>query len=273
MDYIKFAKKIAFHAGRVMKKYFRKTNISNYKADRTIVTKADIEINEYLIKMVKKYYPNHSVDGEENSFGKSKYVWVCDPVDGTAMYARGVPVAVFSLALVVDGTSQIGVVYDPWLDNLYEAEKGKGAFKNGKKIHVSDIRIGQKECMANFDMWVGCEFDMVSVLEKLKDSNYFVGVGSVIRAGLLVAEGHFAYAMFPGTKHKNCDIAAINVIIKEAGGKVTDFYGKEQRYDKDINGALMSTGVVHDQVVKVIGSTIKKKEVKNEINTSKHSKK
>ena len=236
LDYVKFATKIAKHAGKVMRKYFQQTNISSYKVDRTIVTKADIEINNYLIAMVKKYYPSHCVDGEENSFGKSEYVWVCDPVDGTAMYARGVPVAVFSLALVVNGESQIGVVYDPWLDNLYVAQKGKGAFKNGKKISVSDIKIGQKECMANFDMWVDCEFDMVAILEKLKKSNYFVGVGSVIRAGLLVAEGHFAYALFPGTKHKNCDIAAINVIIKEAGGKVTDFYGKEQRYDRDING-------------------------------------
>ena len=256
LDYIKFAKKIAKHAGRVMRKYFQQTNISNYKADRTIVTKADIEINNYLIQMVKKYYPSHCVDGEENSFGKSDYVWVCDPVDGTAMYARGVPVAVFSLALVVNGESQIGVVYDPWLDNMYVAQKGKGAFKNGKRIFVSDIQLGQKECMANFDMWVDCEFDMAAVLEKLKKTNYFVGVGSVIRAGLLVAEGHFAYALFPGTKHKNCDIAAINIIIKEAGGKVTDFDGKEQRYDRDINGAIMSNGVVHDKLVEVIKTAL-----------------
>ena len=99
-EYLKFAKNIAKYAGKIMIKYFNKDNGSSYKGDRTIVTLADKEINTYLIEKVKEKYPNHSVDGEEQQFGKSDYVWVCDPVDGTAMYARHIPVAVFSLALV-----------------------------------------------------------------------------------------------------------------------------------------------------------------------------
>ena len=71
-----------------MLKYFKEDNGANYKFDQTIVTKADTEINKYLVKKVKERFPTHSVDGEEEKFGESNYVWVCDPVDGTAMYAR-----------------------------------------------------------------------------------------------------------------------------------------------------------------------------------------
>ena len=81
--YLNFAKKIAYQAGEIMLKYFNKDNESYYKEDETIVTKADNEINDYLIKKVKKQFPEHSVDGEEEQFGKSKYIWVCDPIDGT----------------------------------------------------------------------------------------------------------------------------------------------------------------------------------------------
>ena len=128
-EYLEFAKDIAKHAGEIMLKYFNKDNGASYKGDKTIVTLADKEINSYLIKKVKEKYPNHAVDGEEEQFGESKYKWVCDPVDGTAMYARHIPVAVFSLALVIDGESIIGVVYDPFTESLYTAIKGQGAFE------------------------------------------------------------------------------------------------------------------------------------------------
>ena len=118
-EYLNFAKEIAYEAGTIMKKYFLEDNGANYKYDQTIVTKADIEINHILVERVKEKYPTHSVDGEEEQFGRSEYVWVCDPVDGTAMYARHIPVAVFSLALVIDGVSKVGVVYDVFTNNLY----------------------------------------------------------------------------------------------------------------------------------------------------------
>ena len=133
-EYLEFAKDIAYQAGKIMLKYFNQNNGSNYKGDKTIVTLADTEINSYLIERVKEKYPNHAVDGEEEQFGESNFVWVCDPVDGTAMYARHIPVAVFSLALVVDGEPIIGVVYDPFTDSLYSAAKGNGVYKNDEKI-------------------------------------------------------------------------------------------------------------------------------------------
>ena len=251
-EYLDFAKEIAYDAGKIIKKYFVEDNGSSYKFDQTIVTKADTEINSMLIERVKKYYPTHRVDGEEEQFGKSNYVWVCDPVDGTAMYARHIPVAVFSLALVIDGISYVGVVYDAFTDNLYTAIKGEGAFRNGKPIHVNDIKLDDMRSVSNFDAWPNAPYNIYDSLNELGRQTYFVGIGSVIRACMCVANGDFNLAVFPGTKHKNCDIAAVKVIVEEAGGKVTDIFGEEQRYDQSINGAVVSNGIVHDEVVNTL---------------------
>ena len=251
-EYLSFAKEIAQTAGKIMLKYFKGDNGANYKYDQTIVTKADTEINAYLIKKVKEKFPMHSVDGEEEQFGNSKYVWVCDPVDGTAMYARHIPVAVFSLALVVDGVPIIGVVYDPFTDNMYSAAKGQGAYRNTKKIEVNNIALEDMKSVSNFDMWPEAEYNIYDSIKELGKKTYFVGIGSVIRACMCVANGDFNLAIFPGTKHKNCDIAAAKVIVEEAGGQVTDLFGNEQRYDKDINGAVISNKKVHDEVITIL---------------------
>ena len=251
-EYLEFAKEIAYEAGKIMLKYLNAKDISSYKGDKTIVTLADKEINTYLINRVKERFPNHSVDGEEEKFGESNYVWVCDPVDGTAMYARHIPVAVFSLALVVDGESRVGVVYDVFTDTLYSAVKGEGAYKNGEKISVNDYELDDVRSVSNFDMWSGAEYNIYDTIKELGKKTYFVSLGSVIRGAMCVASGEFNLAIFPGTKRKNCDIAAVKVIVEEAGGNVTNLFGEEQRYDKDINGAIISNGIVHEEVINTI---------------------
>ena len=173
------------------------------------------------------------------------------------MYARHIPVAVFSLALVIDGISTIGVVYDPFTDNLYSAIKGKGAYRNNEKVHVNDIALDDMRSVSNLDMWPEAEYNLYDSIKELGKKTYFVGVGSVIRACMCVANGDFNLAIFPGTKHKNCDIAAAKVIVEEAGGKVTDLFGNEQRYDKSINGAVISNSLVHSEVIEVIRRYLK----------------
>lgn len=250
--YLDFAKEIAAKAGEITRKYFGENNGAGYKIDRTIVTKADTEINSYLIKRVKEAFPNHAVDGEEEKFGESRYVWVCDPVDGTAMYARHIPVSVFSLALTLDGEPIVGVVYDAFMDNLYTAVKGGGAYKNGEKIEVNTFALDDMQSLANFDMWPAAEYNLYDTFKALGKKTYAVGLGSIIRAAVCVAAGEFTCAVFPGTLHKNCDIAAVKVIVEEAGGKVTDLFGNEQRYDCDIKGALITNGKVHEEILGVL---------------------
>lgn len=256
-EYLEFAKEIAYEAGKIMLKYFNAKDISSYKVDKTIVTLADKEINTYLINRVKEKFPAHSVDGEEEQFGKSDYVWVCDPVDGTAMYARHIPVAVFSLALVVNGESKVGVVYDVFTDTLYSAIKGEGAYKNGEKMIVNNYELDDMRSVSNFDMWPEAEYNLYDSIKELGKKTYFVSVGSVVRGCMCVASGEFNLAIFPGTKRKNCDIAAVKVIVEEAGGRVTNLFGEEQRYDTDIRGAIISNGKVHSEVVETIKKLIK----------------
>lgn len=258
IEYLEFAKEIAYEAGKIMLKYLNAKDISSYKGDKTIVTLADKEINTYLINRVKEKFPDHCVDGEEEQSGKSNYVWVCDPVDGTAMYARHIPVAVFSLALVVDGESKVGVVYDVFTDTLYSAIKGEGAYKNGEKISVNDYELDDMRSVSNFDMMKNFEYNVYNIITELGKKTYFVSLGSAIRAFMCVASGDFNLAIFPGTKGKNCDVAAAKVIVEEAGGKVTNLFGEEQRYDKDISGAIISNGIVHEEVINTIKQLINK---------------
>lgn len=257
-EYLELAKNIAYQAGKIMMKYFNQNNDANYKEDKTVVTLADTEINSYLIEKVKEQYPTHAVDGEEEQFGESNFVWVCDPVDGTAMYARHVPVAVFSLALVIDGVPHIGVVYDPFTDSLYTAIKGKGAYRNDVKISVNNYTLDDIRTICHCDMWSKSEYNVCKVFEELRKETRINDIGSIARAGCLVATGDYSLTIFTGTEHKHCDIAAVKVIVEEAGGKVTDLFGNEQRYDQSIKGALISNGMVHNKVVEIIKQYITK---------------
>jgi fructose-1,6-bisphosphatase/inositol monophosphatase family enzyme len=259
-EYLEFAKDIAKHAGKVMLKYFNLEGVSEYKGDRTIVTLADTEINGYLIERVKKEYPSHGVDGEEEGYNKkSKSLWVCDPVDGTAMFARGIPVAVFSLAFVLDGEPLVGVILDPFTSSLYTAAKGQGAFKNGKKITVNDYNLDDKRSVGDYCMWALTGYDVHKTVIKLRERTYMVSLGSVTRACVLVADGQFTFELFPGTKTKNVDVAAAKVIVEEAGGIVRDFNGNEQRYDQDLNGVIISNKACYNDVLNTLKTTLGKK--------------
>ena len=168
------------------------------------------------------------------------------------MYARHIPVAVFSLALVIDGVPNVGVVYDPFTDSLYTAIKGKGAFKNNEKISVNNYKLDDIRSLCHCGLWPKASYDISKLLVEFSKKVRFNDIGSITRTGWLVATGDYNASIFIGTDHKNCDIAAVKVIVEEAGGKVTDLFGNEQRYDKSIKGALISNGIVHDEIVEMI---------------------
>lgn len=256
-EYLDFAKDIAYKAGEISRKYFTEDNGAFYKPDNTVVTRADREINELLIERVREKFPLHAVDGEEDGYGKSRFVWVCDPVDGTAMYARHIPESVFSLALVDDGEPVVGVIYDPFSGSIFYATKGGGAYRDGNRIRTNGLMLDKMKTIANFDTWPDAEYNLWDSFSELGKTTYSVSLGSIIRAASYVACGKFSLAVYPGTKHKNCDIAAAKIIVEEAGGRVTDLFGNEQRYDKDINGAVISNGIIHEHVISVLRKNLK----------------
>ncbi len=249
-EYLEFAKKIANYAGSVMKEYFYKDQGVEYKDDRTPVTIADKKINEYLINEVKKTYPQHKVIGEELSLqNNSKYAWVCDPLDGTSMFTRGLPVSVFSLALVYDGSPIVGVVYDPFLDEMYTAIKGEGAYCNGKKITVNNKKLGELGCSIDYCMWNNAKYDTLEIVKEIRALAKICSCGSVAHACMLVASGKINAEIFPGTSHGNCDIAASKLIVEEAGGITSNFHGESQRYDQDIDGFVAANKEVHNELI------------------------
>src|SRR3989344_6391631 len=158
-EYLTFAKNLALNAGNIMLKYFQVGLDSKVKSDNSIVSVADEEINQLVIDEVSKKFPDFSVFGEEGSVHKkSNFVWVCDPLDGTVPFVKGLPVSVFSLALVEDGKPIVGVVYDPFTKRLYCGTLGGGATLNDSSIIVSN-KILDRQATIDSEWYPNTKFD------------------------------------------------------------------------------------------------------------------
>lgn len=256
MQYKNFAINLALEAGKIIKTNFTLGMKKEWKTDNTPLTETDLAINKLIITSVKKEFPEHSILAEEgDDFSeKSEFVWVCDPVDGTIPFSHGVPTCVFSLALVYNGESILGVVYDPFLDRLFLAEKGKGAFMNNKKISVS-LNKTIKNSLFGICYWKEAQFDFSVLIETLKKQEAkIMDVNSIAYVGALVSNGEFAGTIFPGNKPH--DTAALKIIVEEAGGKVTNIFGDEQRYDREIKGHLITNGFLHKELLDIIKKTV-----------------
>jgi len=243
MEYKTFAINLANQAGKIMRANFNLGMKKEWKKDFTPVTATDIKINKLVINQVKKYFPTHGVLGEEESYNvKGKeYLWVVDPVDGTVPFSHGFPTFVFSLALVKNGVPIVGVINDPIMKRLVWAEKGKGAFLNGKRTKVSKNSSLKKSVVAVGDKMPKA----ITYLEKKKAFN--VNLYSYVYEAMLVAIGEISGAFYTyGFAH---DGAAAKIIVEEAGGKATDLNGNDQRYDRKINGQLVSNGLLHRKLI------------------------
>ncbi len=246
-NYKDFAIGLAQKAGKIMLANFTLGMKKEWKDDNSPLTVTDTQINRFVIESVNQTFPDHGILGEEGSKNQDReYLWVCDPIDGTMPFSSGYPVFVFSLALVINGKSILGVIYDPFLNRMYVGEKEKGAFLNNEKIHVSQQKqLGRK-------MLINVETDLK--LSRARDLMTKKGciisrICSVSYASILVASGEFIASIFEYSKP--WDGAAAKIIVEEAGGKFTDLEGKEQRYDRTINGFIASNGFVHDELVAI----------------------
>lgn len=252
--YLENGIEIAHKAGAIMRSYFDTDVTTRLKDDNTPVTAADEEINAMVIERLEQVYPDMAIIGEEGGNGKkSSLVWVCDPLDGTFPFTYGLPISVFSLALVENGKPIVGVIYDPFTDRMYIAEKGKGAKLNGQPIRVSNKKLGPKASIM-MEWWGKCAYDVDTAMHKLsvETGTYVLHMGSTVQSGCMVIRGVSEANVFPGTHGKFVDAAAMKIIVEEAGGRATDLMGNDQRYDQDINGIVVSNGVVHDEVLSYI---------------------
>ena len=257
-DYKPFAFGLAKKAGQIIKTNFTLWMGKQWKSDNTPVTETDLVINKLVIDSVKKEFPYHSILAEEGSdfSDQSEFVWVCDPVDGTIPFSHGIPTCVFSLGLVRSGEAVLGIVYDPFMERLFFAEKGNGSFLNDKRLSVSPA-TGWKSQLVGVSVWKNLRINSSAIGEELVERGaHVINVGSITYMGALLASGELAATVFQGNKPP--DTAALKVIVEEAGGRVTDLFGNEQRYDRDINGHTITNGILHKELVEMVSKHIKR---------------
>ncbi len=256
-EYKKFALEIARTAGMRIKENFSLGSKKEWKADNSPVTETDIYINKLVIEEIQKRFVGHGILGEEESSlnGTEEYVWVCDPIDGTVPFSHGIPISTFSLALTRNGESILGVVYDPFMDRMFFAEKGRGADMNDEPVHVSSA--DQLQSIAGDCSYPGGALhDTVALTVHLSrnEGAKLSKLYSVVYASMLVALGEFGFVIFTG--HTAHDAAAVKIITEEAGGVVTDLFGDDQRYDRSTKGFIASNGKLHEQLVGFVKSMV-----------------
>lgn len=249
---LQFATDLAEEAGAIMRWYAHGVDQRvEVKQNATLLTVADTQINTLVIQRVNRAYPTHGVLGEEASVrvAGTKELWVCDPIDGTHGFTIGEPTATFSLAFVVEGVPVVAVTYDPFQDRMYSAVKGQGTFCGGQRLAVSQRKLDTAviACPGNFKE-VDRTIDLYRTLSgRGAQLRMFSGV---VFKGNLIAEGKIDGLLF--AYNGAHDIAAIKLIVEEAGGRVTDITGNEQRYDRPIRGAIVSNGGVHRDLLEAV---------------------
>lgn len=245
------ASQIAKAAGNIMLEYFEGDQQQEIKQDGSPVTIADKAINDFVIAELAKAFPDDGVVGEEAStasYGMGRK-WLCDPIDGTKSYVWGVPTAMFSLGLVIDGKPQVGVAYDPFLDKLYTGIKGQGSYCNGQKLAVSaqPLAGGWAVLSGSIERVVANPEFMEKLLATgMKLASFDGGVYKC----MLVARGRLQ--VYVGQGCGPYDVAAAEVILTEAGGTITNVYGEPLNYASDFLGVVVSNGADHKKLVDIL---------------------
>ena len=210
------------------------------KPDLTPVTEADRAVEAEIRRMLASERPDDAILGEEGgAAGSGSRRWIVDPIDGTRNYSRGIPVWATLIALEVSGTVHVGVISAPALHGRWWAERGSGAFARGEPIHVSAIgRV--EEAVLSFSI-------ETTVPPLARDAWHARGLGD-FWAHMLVAEGAVDGAV-DADGLSEWDLAAVQVIVEEAGGRFSDAAG-ESRIDS--GSAITSNGLLHDELLAAV---------------------
>ena len=243
---LQIAIRAARAGSKIALKYFQTKLDVKTKADKSFVTNADLETEKEIIKTIIHTYPDAKFLAEESGGDtKENDFWIIDPIDGTRVFIKGIPQWAILIAHYHKGEITTGVCYMPTLNILLAAEKDKGAFLNDKQIHVSDIDSLDKA------------FGSFGSIRHYKNLNPITNLNTskVVLRGFesaygmaLVANGSMDIVI--DTYAKPWDYAPFIRIIPEAGGKVTDFEGKE--WNLETKTLVVTNGLLPDEVIKII---------------------
>ncbi|MEK7547986.1 MAG: inositol monophosphatase family protein [Patescibacteria group bacterium] len=252
MTILNFLTKTARSAGNLVLKGSKTPLKITKKGENDLVTQIDKASERLIIREIKSAFPDHSIIAEESSFketsiGSSKYIWFIDPLDGTTNFVHGLPFYSVSIALFkTNGNLVAGIVYAPALNEIFYAEEGKGAFLNGKKIHVSKTKTVKDSLLVTGFPYNDKKINLPYFALMLSKSQAVRRLGSAALDLCYTAAGRFDGYWEFGLKP--WDIAAGALIIKEAGGLVTDTSGNLL----DLFGAdiLATNKNIHKEMVK-----------------------
>jgi myo-inositol-1(or 4)-monophosphatase len=252
---LEMAGKAALRAGKILRELYGKPHQIRYKGDIDLVTEADIFSESTIIAILNKAPRCAEILAEES---RSIYneiptgpVWIIDPLDGTTNFAHGLPWFAVSIAYAERSRSQVGVIYCPVQDELFCGCRGSGAWLNGKPIRVSGVLALDKSLLAT-----GFPYDVrkksakvMAVLEAV-----LIRVQGVRRAGAAALDlAYVACGRLDGfweIKLKPWDTAAGQLLLEEAGGKISDFWGGS--YSPFIPEILATNSLIHKELLSVI---------------------
>jgi len=254
-NYEKIAIKAATQAGKKILAQFKclkKSDIKT-KSKHEIVTPSDTISEKIILNLIKKNFPDHAILSEEagkKGAKKSDYLWIIDPLDGTTNFAIGNPLFSVSIALAKNDQIIIGVIYIPFLNQLYLARKDKGAWLNQRRITVSS----QNNISHSFLTF--CHgpnktdvSTAINLYQKLKPTSRDLRqIGSAAIECSWVAQGKTEAIIIPGAKI--WDIAAGTLLVKEAGGIVTDMNGRD--WNLNSNGIIASNKNISQKLIKLV---------------------
>ena len=255
-DISAFAHDCALEAGSILLKGFRSpdTKIS-HKGRSDLVTSVDRSSEDFLYNAISSRFSNHSIIAEEGSRKDTdgSYIWYVDPLDGTNNFASGLPFFCVSLGIYSRETGNMaaGVVYNPFIGELFSAVRGRGAFLNGSPVTVSRSAALQESILATgfpYDKHINDNNNLSEFGRFLPKIRGIRRMGSAaidlcyVAAGWL--DGYWERSLHPW------DIAAGSLIVEEAGGMVTSWSG--EIFDPEMSGILASNGKIHSQMVEVL---------------------
>lgn len=252
--FLKVAKQASLEAGKVALRYYGKQHKLVIKTDSSdFVTQADLEVEKVVVGIIIKNFPAHNVISEEKVRinHKSSLTWAIDPIDGTISYVSKMPFFAVSIGLLENNQPIVGVIYHITEQDLYWAEKGQGAFLNGKKISVSKT---QKLEDAVIGLGIGT---MTKRRAKLND--YFFPLLSKVRYIYMLGGGAVTMALLAKgsldaipNRAWIWDQAAAGIIITEAGGKISDRFGNQVDWSANYTEFIASNGLIHEQILEAL---------------------
>ena len=257
---LNFAIQAARDAGSLLAERVGRVQISN-KGDIDLVTESDLAAEKLIIDRIKSHYPRHAILAEESGASdgvdtaraagvQADWKWIIDPLDGTTNYAHGYPCFCVSIAAEHKGKLELGVIYDPMRDEMFSAERGRGAALNGRTIHVSQINDLNRAMLCT-----GFPYDVRERSQFARNFSKFIMTAQAVRrdgtAALDLA--YVACGRFDGFWEEGLrpwDVAAGVLMIEEAGGRVSTYTGAPFNINKP--PILASNGSLHEEMMAVL---------------------